>query len=374
VRVQTVLVPAAGLLMLFALITGIVRLMALEGMLGQPPLVRTFPLHGEVMVFGFLAVLIVTERYLGSLTFRLNPAVHSMPFLVGAGAVLKLLGRLTGADPLHAVGTILLALGVVIYIYLLLAVSRQSAQALPFCFMLLAAILLLLGDLLTLRSSPVGRMNLSLILLGFPILTIIGERVELSRYISPRLLSRMRWGLAACAVAFLLLLIAENPVPAGVWAVLLGLAVLPLLSSESSLVRAAGASPERLHRYLGKHLVVAYFWFFLGLALTMAWAVGGSGPALFDASLHALAVGFIGTMILAHAPLVVPAILHLNVAHEGLSFVPLALLTAGNLLRVGGQVLKAVLPLESLIGASGLLILAALIAFVWMMGRSLRPA
>ena len=38
--------------------------------------------HEEIMVFGFLATLIVTERYVGSLAINPPRITHSMPFLV----------------------------------------------------------------------------------------------------------------------------------------------------------------------------------------------------------------------------------------------------------------------------------------------------
>ena len=374
-RPQLIVVPVAVLMMLLALVAGVFRLLALQGMVAQPPLATVFPFHGEIMVFGFLAVLITTERYLGSLAFKLNPIVHGMPFLVALGAVLKVVGELAGVDLMNTVGSILLAVGIAIYIYLLLAVSRQSAQPLPFRFMVLAALFLLMGNLFSLRGSPVGNINFTLFLLGFPILTILGERVELSRFLAPAVYRRGEWGLWAALMAFLLLLVQDGRLLVALWAVLMALATLPLMGSELALVRVGQTSPQKLHRYLGQHLLLAYSWFFLGLVLVIVWAAVRGGSALYDASVHSLAVGFVGTMILAHAPVIAPAILPRTIAQEKLNLLPLELLTVGNLLRVGGYVLKgAGLPLGGVVGVSGLFILAALLAFAWVMTRSLRPA
>src|SRR3972149_272268 len=352
-RPQLIVVPVAVLMMLLALVAGVFRLLALQGMAAQPPLVTVFPFHGEVMVFGFLAVLITTERYLGSLAFKLNPVVHGMPFLVALGAALKVVGELAGVDLMNTVGSILLAVGIAIYIYLLLAVSRQSAQPLPFRFMVLAALFLLMGDLFSLRGSPVGNINFTLFLLGFPILTILGERVELSRFLAPAVYRGGEWGLGAWLLAFLLLLVQDGRLLVALWAVLMALVTLPLMGSELALVRVGQTSPQKLHRYLGQHLLLAYSWFFLGLVLVIVWAAVRGGSALYDASVHSLAVGFVGTMILAHAPVIAPAILP----------------------RVGGYMLQgAGLPLSGVVGVSGLFILAALVAFAWVMARSLRPA
>jgi len=112
------------------------------------------------------------------------------------------------------------------------------------------------------------------------------------------------------------------------------------MGSELALVRVGQTSPQKLHRYLGQHLLLAYSWFFLGLVLVIVWAAVRGGSALYDASVHSLAVGFVGTMILAHAPVIAPAILPRTIAQEKLNLLPLELLTVGNLLRVGGYVLK----------------------------------
>jgi len=259
-------------------------------------------------------------------------------------------GELAGVDLMNMVGSILLAVGIAIYIYLLLAVSRQSAQPLPFRFMVLAALFLLMGDLFSLRGSPVGNINFTLFLLGFPILTILGERVELSRFLAPAVYRRGEWGLWAVLLAFLLLLVQDGRLLVALWAVLMALATLPLMGSELALVRVGQTSPQKLHRYLGQHLLLAYSWFFLGLVLVIVWAAVRGGSALYDASVHSLAVGFVGTMILAHAPVIAPAILPRTIAQEKLNLLPLVLLTVGNLLRVGGYILKGA-ELEELVEA-----------------------
>lgn len=371
-KFHLIVVPVALLMMLFALVGGVMRLMANQGMVGSTPLSFSFPFHGEIMVFGFLAVLITTERYIGSLTFKLSPVIHLMPYLVALGAVLKVVGMVAPVEPLNVVGSVLLAMGVVIYMYLIGALSRLSARPLPFRFMLLAALLLLIGIFLSIPRSPVG--NMTFFLLGFPILTILGERVELSRFLSSTVYRWSEWGLWAAAVAFLLLLREDERLMAIGWALLMGIAVLPLLGSELALVKAGERAPERFYRYLGRHLWLAYSWFFLGLILVIAWALSGGSPAMYDAATHSLAVGFVGTMILAHAPAMAPALLNLTIAQEKVNLLPLELLTVGNLLRVVGDVLRTLgLPLEVVVGISGLFILAALIAFVWMMAKALRP-
>ncbi len=373
---QHLVLPVGVALLLLALLTGVFRLLSNQGVMAQPPLTTVFPFHGEIMAFGFLAILLTTERYLGAAAFKLHPVIHLMPFLVTLGAVLKVVGSLTSVGTVDTVGSIAVAVGAALYIYLLLEVSRQSAQPLPFRYMALGGVLLMGAAVISLRESPVQNMGFTLLLLGFPILTIIGERVELSRFLSPTAYRRAAFGLWAAAAAYALLLIEGGDYLVAAWAVLMALVALHLVRSELALVKAGEASSQRLHRYLGRHLVVAYLWFFVGLGLTIAWSGSERSVALYDAATHSLAVGFIGTMILAHAPVIVPALLPLRVDQQKISFLPLVLLTAANLMRVGGHALKgAGLSFgNDVVGFSGLVVLATFVAFLWSMARSLRPA
>jgi hypothetical protein len=63
-----------------------------------------------------------------------------------------------------------------------------------------------------------------------------------------------------------------------------------------------------LHRFLRSALILAYLWLFAGAVVMTAWAQ--FSPAIFkDVLFHLFALGFIFTMILGHAPLILPAAL-----------------------------------------------------------------
>ncbi len=374
-RLQLLVVPLAVLFMVVGVVIGVVRLLFFGGVTAQPLLPQLQPHHGELMVFGFLAVLLVTERYIGSLPFKLNRSVHYMSFLVAAGAVLKVVGLVLSLGALNAVGSVVMAMGLVIYLYLLWAVGRHSAQPLPMRFMMLGGLLLLLTALITISKPATGNLALTLLMLSFPVFTILGERIELSRFLAPAVHARARWGLALAAAASALLLV-EVLFPTSVsgaifivWALLVAALAVPLFWAERSLMRGPAVG---LSRYLGRHLLLAYLWLLLGLALVVVLGVSGLDRPLFDASTHSIAVGFVGTMILAHAPVIVPALLGRQVAPARLNYYPLGLLTLGNLLRVGGYGLEeAGLRLGVMVGVSGLVVLLAIITFAVMMLRAL---
>lgn len=83
------------------------------------------------------------------------------------------------------------------------------------------------------------------------------------------------------------------------------------------------------------------------------------GSAVRDAALHALGLGFVFSMIFAHAPLIVPVVLKRKLAYVPFFYVPLALLHLSLVLRLwvgaGDAALRA---------AGGILNAAAIALFV----------
>ena len=371
-RPQLVAVPAALILGLLAVVLGGLRLLTTQG-IAATPLATLQAHHGELIVFGFLAPLILTERYLGAIAFHLPRSIHAMPFLATLGGLLKLCSWLSGATILNTLGSISLTIAIVFYVYILNMVAKQSAQPLPFRYMGLGAAALLAGALLNISRSPVGNPAFTLLLISFPIFTVIGERVELSRFLSPTVFRRAQWGLWAVTLGSILLLLRITAVNSSylliAWAIFLAIAVAPLVGPELTLVRMGRSG---LYRYLGWHLIVAYIWLFAGLVIL---AVSHESYPLYDAGTHALAIGFVLTMIMAHAPVIAPVLLGMGAQETRLGFYPLILLSLSVLMRVTGHVLKAVgFPLPLLAGLSGMVALLAIILFIVMLARALRQS
>ena len=93
-------------------------------------------------------------------------------------------------------------------------------------------------------------------------------------------------------------------------------------------VRATG-----LPRYIAVGLLAGYAW--LGLA-GLLWAGGGAtgGGPRYDATVHAVFLGFVMSMIFVHAPVILPAVLRVPLPYHPVLYAPLALLHASLLLRV----------------------------------------
>ncbi|GAB3260417.1 hypothetical protein [Nocardioides dilutus] len=289
-------------------------------LLGVPAPVRADRLpevHGMLMVLGFVGTLIALER---AVALR-RPAGFVVPGLLGSGG----LALLTPA-PLP-VGQWLLTAGAAALVALYQPLWRRQrdeavlVQALGAVLALGAAVLWLGG-----AAVPV----LAPWLVGFVVLTIAGERLELARIaMGPTAGSRLvllASGLVAGAVAALLW-----PRPG---TALLGAALLVLtgwLAAHDVARRTIRASG--LQRYMAGCLLAGYCW--LGVAGAV-WLLGG--PALdgvrYDAVLHAVFLGFTLSMIMAHAPVILPAVLRRPLPYHPAFIAPAVLLHASLTLRL----------------------------------------
>jgi hypothetical protein len=109
------------------------------------------------------------------------------------------------------------------------------------------------------------------------------------------------------------------------------LVALALWLATFDLARRTIAMPG-FARYAAVALLGGYAWLALG---GIAWIAYGAGhlPAR-DAALHALGLGFVVTMIFAHAPIVVPVIARVRLRFTPAFYVPLALLHASLAIRL----------------------------------------
>ena len=155
--------------------------------------------------------------------------------------------------------------------------------------------------------------------IAFFVLTIGGERLELSRYLKRGPWVRTAFMLLAIAVLFSAL------IPRVMGAVL-ALLALWLLAFDLARITVKQA---KLPRYVALCLLAGYFWL----------AIGGSLMAVeisYDAALHALFVGFVLSMVFGHAPVILPAVLRVRFPYHPVLYAPLALLHVSLAARVLG--------------------------------------
>ncbi len=278
------------------------------------------PAHGPLLVLGVFATVISLERAvaLG------HPLAYAAPTLSAAGAVAMLIGAPGGAWLSLAGALGLVAVNAAV-------VRRQSAA---FTWLMLAASLVLVAGVLAWAlSRPISALVPAWI--GFFVLTVVAERLELSRLTpTPRWATR---ALVAISVGFGALAAAHAFAPfvsgraLGAGLTLFGLWQLRFDAARRT-IRLGG-----LPRYSAASVLLASAWLVVAGA---AWAWWGELPAAgprYDAVLHAVFVGYVLAMVFAHAPIILPAVARLDVPfHRALWAGPLVL-HVGLVARLAGD-------------------------------------
>ncbi len=315
-RVLLVL-PAAAILLL-GLSAGLL-------LLGVPmPVVseRLPELHAPLLVFGFVGALICLER---AVALRVAWA-YAAPALLLAGMLLTL-------TPLPLiVGQACVVAGTVCHVLQYVAIWRRqpmtatAVQAVGAASASVAAVAWC-GGVPSSRLVP--------LLAAFLVLTIAGERLELAR-VSARVSGQ---GLRAERVLFVLtvLLASTALLSLTVPTVAVPAAGVALLAMTAWLLRydvaRATVRMPGLPRYVACCLFAGYAW----LAVAGAgWLLGGARTqgAVYDATTHAIFLGFVITMIMAHAPIILPAVLGVRIPFHVALHAPVAVLQVSLLTRV----------------------------------------
>ena len=275
-------------------------------------------LHGPLMVCGFFGVVIAVER-----AVAIGRAwAYAGPLLAGIGT----LALLAGAG---AAGAWLYFGGSVVLLIASLDVLRRQRTG----FMLviaLASACWCVGTALWALGEPVHRMVGWW--LAFLVLTIAGERLELSRFMPPSPAASRVFGVIV-ALFFVTLVLWSKP-----WAVRVAGASLLALAAwlfKQDIARRT-VRQRGLTRFVAVCLLAGYVWLALGGAVI---AVAGLDPASasYDAALHALMLGFVFSMVFGHAPIIFPAVLRVPVPYHPGFYAPLALLHLAVALRVAGD-------------------------------------
>lgn len=297
-----------------------------------PPLALRLPAqHGPLMVSGFLGTLISLERAVAlSQNQNGRRRYYLAPLLAGLGAV-TLFFDLPPAVPrgLSTLG----ALGLVLIFVVIYRLQPTTDHAV----MGVGALLWLVGSGLWLAGWPV--FWVSPWWAGFLVLTIAGERLELGRVLLHKQRTRQAF-LVVTAVFLAGLLLSLVALDVGLRLAGVGLIALGLWLLRYDIARRT-IRQKGLTRYIAACLLPGYVWLIVGGLL---WLVYGgqyvAGP-IYDALLHTLFVGFVFSMIFGHAPIIVPAVLGVQIPYTPLFYLHLGLLHLSLVLRIAGDLLPS---------------------------------
>ncbi len=276
-------------------------------------------LHGPLMIGGFFGVVIALER---AVAIGRGWA-YLAPLLAGLGGVATIAGAVPAASMLMLAGSA---------VFLVASLDILRRQRALFTFTIAAAAACwVAGNLLWARGAPIH--DVVPWWLAFPILTIAGERLELSRFLPPSPWARRAF--VAIVGAFAVALVGgtrtwAQPLLA---AALIALAVwLVKQDIARRTVRGAG-----LTRFIAVCLLSGYVWLAIGGGIALVAGGFVPGTRSYDAALHALALGFVFSMVFGHAPVIVPSVVRASVPYHPTFYVPLALLHASLAVRLAGD-------------------------------------
>lgn len=272
--------------------------------------------HGALMICGFMGTVIGIER---AVAVKLRVAWLA-PTASGLGGMGLLAGQTAlGAGLLTAAAALFVGVNVVV-------VHRQRAAH---TLLLLAGALAWLAGSLVFWLRPGNTASLPW-WFAFLVVTVAAERLEMTRLMRRRPGAQLLLGLllGAMAAGAALTIFAAR---AG--GVLYGLALL-LLALWLGVFDIARRTvmTSGLSRYMAVCLLGGYVWLAIAGG---AWAGTALGLPLRDVALHALGLGFIVSMMMGHAPVILPAIARIKIQFNGLFYLPLAALHLSLLIRLG---------------------------------------
>lgn len=280
-------------------------------------------LHGPLMIGGFLGTLIGLERAVG----YARPWAYAAPFCTAAGAALLVFG------PPGPLAPALITAGGLVVVAIFVNVVRRE-PSLYATTMALGVGLWVIGDL----HWIAGRAIYTVVpwWIGFVVLTIAGERLELNRLRRPpRIVSMAFSGAALMTIAGIVAIsrgvdggriLGGGLIAVSIWLVSFDIA--------RRTIRQAG-----LVRYTAVCLLSGYAWLGVGGVAAAATNNWTPGPA-YDAILHTTFLGFVMAMIFGHAPIVLAAVLGRPLPYRSIFYSHLALLEISVALRVTGDFLE----------------------------------
>lgn len=279
------------------------------------PVASLAALHGPLMIGAFLGVVISLER-----AVAIGRAwAYLGPLLAAGGGIALVAGEAAaGAWLLAAASAMLLAASLDIF-------RRQRAD---FTAALAAgAACWTVGNAMWVAGTPAYAVVPWW--LAFLVVTIAAERLELTRFLPPSPWARRAF--AAILAAIAIGLVAADP---RIFAA--GLLALAIWLVKQDIARRTIRN-SGLTRFIAACLLSGYAWLAVAAVTMLAAGELAPGTPAYDAALHALALGFVFSMIFGHAPVIFPAVLGVRMAYSAFFYLPLALLHASLFVRIGGD-------------------------------------
>lgn len=292
---------------IIALLVGLWTSLARMGMSvdGPPPIN-----HGPLMVGGFIGTVIALER-----AVALNrPWAFIAPWLGALSGWLLVFSF----PPRYSALALLLSSIVLLLIFGSFLRKQMSDFTL---IMAVGALCFIVGNAVWFRGGFLP--DVVPWWAGFLILTIAGERIEMSR-LRPKPRSAKQMTAVLIGLYFVALCLTLYDIDFGVrvsGAVLVFLCAW-LIRYDIALHTIRG---KGLPQYAAFSILTGYAWLVVSGLMGVAWGRTIAG-FYYDAWLHAQFVGFVFVMIMAHAPIILPAVAGISVQFTPIFYAPVILL------------------------------------------------
>lgn len=243
--------------------------------------------HGALMTGSFLGTLICLER----IVVLKKKWLYVIPVISGISLIFFYLGEQKIAMSLLTVGSMGL-----LYVYIDL-IKRFGEYY--FYVMMIGAIAWAVGNIIMIISPLYAQAAPWWI--AFILLTVFGERLELSKFLPQTKLKRITMVISVSVfiIGIILPFQAVGKFVSGA-----GLILMALWLFKYDIARKA-VKATGMHRFTGSLLLAGYFWLFVcGLLMI----VDFGSIYNYDAMLHAFFLGFTFSMIFAHAPIIFPGV------------------------------------------------------------------
>ncbi len=309
--------------------------------------------HGALMISAFLGTLVSLER---AVALQKRWAYSAPVFSVLGGLLL-----LSGLP--SEIGRGFLTLGALGLIIVFLFIYRLH-PTIDIVAMVLGSGMWFIGNALWFLNQPIYYS--SPWWAGFLILTIAGERLELSRVLMAKPISRSIFkvilGVFTIGLLISLFDFTTGVRIGGTGLILFGVWLLRYDIARQT-IRKTG-----LTRFIAACLLPGYAWLIVGGAWWLF--VGGTATAGFyyDAMLHTLFLGFVFSMIFGHAPIILPAVMPVEVAYRPAFYLHLALLQLSLVVRIIADLFLS----QPARQWAGLFNVLAILIFLANMARSVR--
>lgn len=315
-RVSALLLLSGALCLIAGLWAGLARI-------GWPVPIdaRLVAAHGPLMTVGFFGTVVALERAVASG----RPWAFAAPLATASAAV----GLGAGMPP--ALVALLTSAAGIVMLSVFIGLIRQH----PSLFLVVSAtgaLAFAAGGVVWLSGEPT--FHVVPWWTAFVLLTVAGERLELTRLLPPSPRARAAFVAVLLAYGAALgssLIAPEVGARARGLAMIAAAAWLARCDVARRTIRGAGVA-----RYAASCLLLGYAWLAVAGALGASFGDVAVGPR-YDAVVHAFFLGFAFSMIFGHAPMVLPAVVGVRVRFDHVLYAPIALLQGALALRGAGD-------------------------------------